>query len=140
MCFVYSDQLGHGDRLRGRDCADDPLGSRRTSRGHVDLGSFSRRQDGRDLYARNDGSERSVTFTAQGEREGSFVFHRPGAEPIAGSFSIAYEDAPGNDFISVSVGVPYLTPHAWIAAGLDSLRLDGVFEGGFNSTYARVRP
>jgi hypothetical protein len=84
------------------------------------------------------GSSGRLTFAALSEREGTFVFERPGAEPITGSFGIASEDAPGNDFITVSTSFPFITRSAWVAAGADSLRLDGGFEGGFNSTYARV--
>lgn len=84
------------------------------------------------------GSSGTLTFTALSEREGTFVFQRPGAEAVSGRFWIASEDAPGNDFITVSASFPYVTRNAWVAAGLDSLWLGGVFEGGFNSTYARV--
>jgi hypothetical protein len=81
----------------------------------------------------------TLAFTAHGASGGTFTFYRAGASPISGTFSIGSEDAPGNDFITISVSFPFLTRNAWVAAGGDSLRLGGVFEGGFNSTYARVK-
>jgi hypothetical protein len=81
----------------------------------------------------------TLTFVAQSERQGSYTFLRSGMTQIAGTFLIGSEDGPGNDFITVSSSLPFLARTAWLAAGTDSLQLNGVFEGGFRSTYARVK-
>ncbi|MGI8842901.1 MAG: hypothetical protein ACR2HZ_04310 [Gemmatimonadaceae bacterium] len=68
----------------------------------------------------------------------NLIYVRSGTAPVTGQFRIAFEDAEGNDFITVEPGFDFLTRNAWIAAGSDSLRLDGVFEHGYNSTYVRI--
>jgi hypothetical protein len=85
------------------------------------------------------GFEASLEFAAESERSGSYVYTRSDAARISGKFTIGSEDAPGNDFISIDHPIDFLTQNAWIAASADSLDLSGVREGGFNSTYARVR-
>jgi hypothetical protein len=85
------------------------------------------------------GFQASLTFTAENERSGSFIYARSGAALISGHFDILSEDAPGNDFIAVDPGFDFLTRHAWVTAGGDTLRLGGVYESGFNSTYARIQ-
>jgi hypothetical protein len=85
------------------------------------------------------GFEASLTVVAESNRSGTYTYARAGAPPVAGRFTISFEDAPGNDFISIDHPIDYLTQNAWVSAGPDSLRLNGVYELGFNSTYARVR-
>lgn len=85
-----------------------------------------------------DGFEAELTFIADSERAGSFLYQRTGAPEVTGEFSIGYEDAPGNDFLVLDHSIDFLESHAWLAAGPDSLWLGGVFEGGYNSMYARV--
>jgi hypothetical protein len=94
---------------------------------------------GRTITPSDTGFSAAITFVATSGREGTYVFQRTGGESIRGSFSITSEDAPGNDFITVSASFPFITANAWVAAGSDSLHLGGVFERGFNSTYARVK-
>ena len=96
-------------------------------------------KSGRTITPNDTGFSAAITFVATSGREGTYVFQRTGGEPISGSFSITSEDEPGNEFITVSASFPFITENAWVAAGSDSLRLGGVFEGGFNSTYARVK-
>jgi len=67
------------------------------------------------------------------------VYSRDGALAVQDSYGIAFEDAPGNDFIRLNASVDYLREFAWISVGTDTLRLGGVMEMGFNSVYARIR-
>jgi hypothetical protein len=87
----------------------------------------------------SDGFQASLVLVAESARAGTYTYSRVGASPISGNFTIGSEDAPGNDFISIDQPIDFLTQHAWISSGLDSLRLNGVFELGFNSTYARIK-
>ena len=80
----------------------------------------------------------TLTLVAESGSSGTFTYLRSGAPPIAGHYQISFEDEEGNDFITVEPGFDFLTRYAWIAVGTDSLRLNGVFELGYNSTYARV--
>ncbi len=89
--------------------------------------------------ATTEGFTARLRFISDDERSGTFIYTRDGSAPVQGRYSIGSEDAPGNDFIRISTSIDFLTEYAWIAVGSDSLRLGGVFEGGFNSRYARVR-
>lgn len=80
----------------------------------------------------------TLTLVAESGSSGTFTYLRSGAAPVTGHYQISFEDEEGNDFITVEPGFDFLTRNAWISAGTDSLRLDGVFELGYNSTYARV--
>ena len=80
----------------------------------------------------------TLTLVAESGSSGTFTYLRSGAPPVTGTYQISFEDEEGNEFITVEPGFDFLTRNAWIAAGSDSLRLDGVFELGYNSTYARV--
>lgn len=80
----------------------------------------------------------TLTLVAESRSGGTFTYLRSGAPPVTGHYQISFEDEEGNEFITVEPGFDFLTRNAWIAAGTDSLRLDGVFELGYNSTYARV--
>ena len=80
-----------------------------------------------------------LEFTAQTERAGMFRYFRDGQVAVEDRYDIAFEDAPGNDFIRLNASIDYLTESAWISVGADTLRLNGVRELGFNSVYARVR-
>jgi hypothetical protein len=86
-----------------------------------------------------DGFEATLTFVATDSSHGTFTYTRAGGTPIVGTFGIAYEHFPGSDFIGVDPGFDFLTRNAWVGAGPDSMSLGGVFELGYNSTYARVR-
>jgi hypothetical protein len=86
------------------------------------------------------GFEATLRFQATGPREGTFTYARSGQPPVAGRFSVASEDAPGNDFVVIEPGIDYLARTAWLALGPDSLRLGGVMELGYNSSYGRVGP
>lgn len=79
-----------------------------------------------------------LTLVPESGSSGTFTYVRSDAPPVTGQFQITFEDAEGNDFITVEPGFDFLVRNAWIAAGTDSLRLDGVFELGYNSTYARI--
>jgi hypothetical protein len=81
----------------------------------------------------------TLRIVAESPRAGRYTYARAGSPSVAGTFTIGSEDAPGNDFITIDTAIDFLSRNAWIAAGQDSLRLQGVFELGFNSTYARVR-
>jgi hypothetical protein len=85
------------------------------------------------------GFEASLTVVAESDRSGTYTYARAGASPVAGRFTISFEDAPGNDFISIDHPIDYLTQNAWVSVGPDSLGLNGVYELGFNSSYSRVR-
>ena len=80
----------------------------------------------------------TLTLVAESGSSGTFAYLRSGAPPVTGRYQISFEDEEGNEFITVEPGFDFLTRNAWIALGMDSLRLDGVFELGYNSTYARV--
>jgi hypothetical protein len=80
----------------------------------------------------------TLTLVPEDGNSGTFTYVRSGAAPVTGQFQIAFEDSEGNDFITVEPGFDFLTRNAWITAGTDSLRLDGVFERGHNSTYVRI--
>lgn len=80
----------------------------------------------------------TLTLVAVSGSSGTFTYVRSGAPAVTGQFQIAFEDSDGNDFITVEPGFDFLTRNAWITAGSDSLRLDGVFEHGYNSTYVRI--
>lgn len=82
--------------------------------------------------------EAELTFTASSELEGTFSYRRTNASEVIGTFGIGFEDVPGNDFIALERSIDFLESHAWLSAGTDSLRLGGVMEGGYNSTYVRV--
>ncbi len=82
----------------------------------------------------------TLEFRPDSPSAGAFTYTRAGQPPVTGRFSVASEDAPGNDFIVVEPGIDFLTRAAWVAVGRDSLRLGGVMELGYNSTYARVAP
>lgn len=86
------------------------------------------------------GFSAQLTFVRQTATSGTFVYSRIGGDTIEGSFGVAWEDAPGNDFIVIEPSIDFLTRAAWLAVGSDSLRLGGVFEGGYESIYGRVRP
>ena len=86
----------------------------------------------------SDGFEAELVFTAESDREGSFVYRRTGAPDVTGGFGIGFEDLPGNDFLVLDRSVDFLESHAWVSAGRDSLWLGGVMEGGYNSRYVRV--
>lgn len=86
------------------------------------------------------GFEATLRFTADSARSGEFAYARTGQDQTSGRFSIAYEDSPGNDFVVLERSIDFLARNAWVAVGDDSLRLGGVMESGFNSTYARVVP
>lgn len=85
-----------------------------------------------------DGFVAELRFIAETPYSGTFTYSRTGAAAVHGVFGITYEDAPGNDFITMEPGIDFLTRNAWVAAGRDSMHLGGVFEGGYNSTYARI--
>jgi hypothetical protein len=82
----------------------------------------------------------TLEFRPDAPRAGAFTYARAGRPPVTGRFSLGSEDAPGNDFIVVEPGIDFVARAAWVAAGRDSLRLGGVMELGYNSTYARVAP
>ena len=73
------------------------------------------------------GFEATLRFTADSARSGGFVYTRTGRESITGRFSIAYEDVPGNDFVVIDRSIDFLTRYAWVAAGQNTLRLDGLW-------------
>lgn len=85
-----------------------------------------------------EGFEATLTFQAIGGWEGTFTYARAGAAAVKGSFSIASEDAPGNDFVVIDTPIDFLNETAWVTATADSLRLNGVMEAGYASTYVRV--
>lgn len=85
-----------------------------------------------------DGFEAVIRFTALTPYSGTFAYSRTGQATVEGVFGISYEDAPGNDFITLEPGIDFVVRNAWVAAGRDSMWLGGVFEGGYNSMYARV--
>jgi hypothetical protein len=79
-----------------------------------------------------------LQFVPDRERAGAFVYSRNGTTAVQGRYDIGSEDVPGNDFIVVSSSIDFLTEAAWIGVGSEALRLNGVFELGYNSLYARV--
>jgi hypothetical protein len=85
-----------------------------------------------------EGFEATLAFTATSGWDGTFTYARAGAAEVKGTFSIASEDAPGNNFVVIDTPIDFLNETAWIVAGSDSLRLNGVMEGGYASTYTRV--
>lgn len=85
-----------------------------------------------------DGFEAELVFAATSETEGTFSYRRTGAPEVSGNFGIGFEDDPGNDFVVLDRSIDFLESHAWVAAGLDSLWLGGVMEGGYNTTYVRL--
>ena len=87
----------------------------------------------------SEGFTARLEFLSDGERQGMFVYSRDGNAVVQDQYAIAFEDAPGNDFIHLQASIDYLKEFAWITVGGDSLRLNGVFELGFNSVYVRVR-
>src|SRR5438093_6424025 len=87
----------------------------------------------------SDGFTARLEFIPETQRAGTFRYSRDGALVVRDSYGIAFEDAPGNDFIHLNASVDYLRESAWITVGADTLRLGGVMELGFNSVYARVR-
>ena len=86
------------------------------------------------------GFEATLGFAADSARSGTFTYTRTGQSPVAGRFSIYYEDAPGADFLVLERGVDFLSKSGWLGVGKDTLHLGGVMELGFNSTYARASP
>ena len=86
------------------------------------------------------GFEATLRFQASGPRTGTFTYARAGQPPVTGRFTIGSEDAPGNDFVVIEPGIDYLARSAWLTVGADSLRLGGVMELGYASSYERVRP
>ena len=86
-----------------------------------------------------EGFQATLTFTATSGWEGTFTYARTGAAEVKGTFSISSEDAPGNDFVAIGSPIDFLNETAWITASADSLRLNGVMEGGYVSNYARVQ-
>lgn len=80
----------------------------------------------------------TLTLVAESASSGTFTYLRSGAPPVTGHYQISFEDEDGNDFITVEPGFDFLTRNAWIAVSPDSLRLNGGFELGYNSKYARV--
>jgi hypothetical protein len=87
----------------------------------------------------SEGFTARLQFVPETQRAGTFVYSRDGALAVQDSYGIAFEDAPGNDFIRLNASVDYLREFAWISVGTDTLRLGGVMEMGFNSVYARIR-
>ncbi len=85
------------------------------------------------------GFSAEIEFVRESPSTGTFRFTRTGGPTVEGRFDIGSEDVPGNDFIIMEPGIEFLTRAAWISAGSDSLRLGGVFESGYNSTYGRLR-
>lgn len=85
-----------------------------------------------------EGFEAELRFTAVSGTEGTFTYRRSDGTEVSGTFGIAYEDAPGNDFIVLEPGIDFLERNAWLGAGPDTLRLGGVMELGYDSRYARV--
>jgi hypothetical protein len=69
-----------------------------------------------------------------------FTYARVGQPPVTGQFRIGSEDAPGTDFVVIEPGIDYLARNAWLTVGADGLRLGGVMELGYDSSYQRVRP
>lgn len=80
-----------------------------------------------------------LEFWRTSASSGTFRFVKSGADTIDGTFGIGSEDARGHDFIVIEPSIPYLARNAWLAIGDESLGLGGVMEGGFNSTYVRIR-
>jgi hypothetical protein len=87
-----------------------------------------------------DGFEANLHFTADSARSGAFAYARVGQTPTTGRFSVVSEDTPGNDFVVLDRSIDFLSRTAWVAASPQVLRLDGVMELGFNSSYARAAP
>lgn len=82
----------------------------------------------------------TIRFVPEGPHAGTFTYVRAGAAPVQGRFGISSEDAPGNDFVVLEPGIDLVKRNAWLTVGRDSLRLGGVMELGYNSTFGRVAP
>jgi hypothetical protein len=87
----------------------------------------------------SEGFTARLEFTPETQHAGTFLYSRDGAVVVQDSYGIAFEDAPGSDFIRLNASVDYLREFAWLTVGADTLRLGGVMEMGFNSVYARIR-
>ena len=83
----------------------------------------------------SEGFEADLHFDAASDTEGAFVYTRTGVPQTRGQFGVAYEDAPGNDFIALQPGIDYLERNAWLTVHADTLQLNGAMESGFLSRY-----
>lgn len=81
-----------------------------------------------------------LRLEARSSHTGAFTYLRSGAATTSGTFTIGSEDAPGNDFIVLSQPIDFLKRNAWMSVfAVDTLRLAGVMEAGYNSKYVRAK-
>jgi hypothetical protein len=86
----------------------------------------------------SEGFEATLRFDASTGTVGRFLYSRTGASATEGQFGIGYEDAPGNDFITLQPGIDYLQNAAWLTVTATDLILDGSLEGGYRTRYMRI--
>ena len=81
-----------------------------------------------------------LRLEASFSHNGAFTYLRSGAATTSGTFTTDSEDAPGNDFIVLSQPIDFLKRNALInVLAVDTLRLAGVMEAGYNSKYVRAK-
>lgn len=79
-----------------------------------------------------------LRFEPTSNTEGDFVYWRTDGLDVRGRFDIAWEDAPGNDFIVMEPGIDHLERSAWVTLFRDTLRMNGVMDGDDVTHYVRV--
>lgn len=68
---------------------------------------------------------------------GLYEYRRDGEMVVSGQFGIAFEDAPGNDFISWNPPFEAFHQQQWLTAWSDTLRLVDATIGGYEVIWVR---